>query len=101
MTLPEGWSGATSAAKFANGYVFYTRANGQPERLPILSATDATTIVLGNRPPALYAGMSIDVVLGCDHSMADCRSLHNNIKNFGGCPWIPLDNPVGIKNNFY
>jgi hypothetical protein len=101
LTLPAGWASGTDEAKFANGYVYYDRANGQPERVPILSATDSETLILGNRPPELYAGMSISVVLGCDHSMTDCTGLHSNIQNFGGCPWIPTDNPVGIKNKFY
>ncbi len=35
----------------------------------------------------------IRVILGCDHSMKDCRELHNNLPNFGGCPTLPPKNP--------
>lgn len=38
------------------------------------------------------------VTLGCQRTPDACQTLHGNIVNFGGMPYIPTDNPVG-KNN--
>lgn len=34
-----------------------------------------------------------------DQEKTDCIALHDNIHNFGGCPWIPTENPIN-KNPF-
>ena len=44
--------------------------------------------------PTLTTGQSIDAYAGCDRQLATCRSKFNNIDNFFGHPWIPLDNPA-------
>jgi hypothetical protein len=33
--------------------------------------------------------------------MSDCQDVFNNILNHGGCPWIPLKNPIGNRNQYY
>lgn len=101
ITLPGGWAAGTAEAKFLNGYVEWTNGDGLLERAAILSVGDATTLTLERRPSTLSAGDSLDVVLGCNHQMDDCQTLHSNIQNFGGQPFIPLDNPIGFKSNFY
>lgn len=101
ISLPVGWNGAFAAAKFANGFASWTRSDGRKELLAILKSVDADTLLLAARPRDLVAGQAIDLILGCDHTLTDCTSLHGNTPNFGGCPYIPTENPVGIKNNFY
>lgn len=101
LGLPSGWSSGSDAAKFAGGFIYYERPSGQPERIAILSASDSETLLLANVPPTLVAGMNVDVVLGCNHTIPDCSLLHSNVQNFGGCWQIPTDNPIGLKNNFY
>ena len=32
---------------------------------------------------------------GCQHNMADCNDIFDNLPNYGGFPWIPSKNPVG------
>jgi uncharacterized phage protein (TIGR02218 family) len=101
ITLPGGWNGVTDQEKFVGGYATWTNPSGQPERLSVVAATNADVVILENKPRGLAAGDSIQVLLGCNHTLLDCRQLHNNALNYGGHPWIPTENPVGIKNNFY
>jgi len=61
----------------------------------------------------LSAGMTVNMVLGCNRSLilaeggigldpdTDCHTIHNNMNNFGGCAFIPNKNPIGRLNQFY
>lgn len=40
------------------------------------------------------SGATIDVYPGCDLSMRTCKNKFSNLSNFGGCPYIPFNNPA-------
>lgn len=105
LTLPAGWFGALDPAKFRGGPIEWLAAGGDRVTRGILRVTDdggtGRTLLLGGLPSGLVVGMEVEVALGCNHQMDDCKNLHNNIQNFGGCPWIPTKNPIGNYNNFY
>jgi hypothetical protein len=69
-----------------------------------LKGADKAQLLLDSAAKGLVAGMSVSVILGCNKLAGltdDCIVLHDNIHNFGGMPWIPTKNPIGIKNSFY
>lgn len=105
VVLNAGWFGALTPAKFRSGLIEWTAPNGDKITRAILRVTDdagtGRSLLLGGLPVGLSAGMAVDVSLGCNHQVDDCKDLHNNILNFGGCPWIPVKNPIGNFNNFY
>jgi uncharacterized phage protein (TIGR02218 family) len=41
----------------------------------------------------LTVGDSVELSAGCDHSKATCKAKFNNVRRFGGFPYIPQDNP--------
>ena len=41
----------------------------------------------------LVSGSSADIFAGCDHLRGTCLTKFNNIRNFGGFPYIPQRNP--------
>lgn len=41
----------------------------------------------------LRPGDGVELVKGCDHSLATCKAKFDNVINFGGFPYIPADNP--------
>lgn len=92
LTLLAGWNGSVGVEKYNTGLVEWLNANGGTESRTIIRATD-TTIDLGGPPRDLAALDSIDVILGCNRQMDDCETLHNVIKDFGGQPFIPVENP--------
>jgi hypothetical protein len=100
VTLNAGWEGVFPAAKFLDGLLTWVNDNGSTETRRILSV-NSNTLSLNGFLRDLEVAMSVDVILGCNHQMDDCADLHNNIHNHGGCPWIPVKNPVGIRNQFY
>lgn len=101
ITLSPGWNGAFSAAKFLEGMVEWTNDEGQVEIRKILSVS-GNTLSLSGLLRDLDVAATVSVILGCDHTMdSDCINLHNNIHNFGGCPWIPVKNPIGFRNQYY
>lgn len=105
ITLPAAWFGAFNPAKFQNGTLEWTTPSGSTVIRTILSvrSTSGTgrDLLLGGLPSDLTVGAAVKAVLGCNHQMSDCHDLHNVIKNYGGCPWIPGANPIGPRNNFY
>lgn len=43
---------------------------------------------------AVKSGSQVVLVYpGCDHTIETCRLKFNNVRNFGGFPWIPESNP--------
>lgn len=101
ITLPTGWQGAKDPQRFVGGMVEWTGSNGRKQIRTIMSYVGPGTLRLSGGVDYLAAGMQVTVSLGCRKTMEDCQDVFSNIHNFGGQPWIPTDNPIGIKNNFY
>lgn len=45
----------------------------------------------------ISVGQGVDIVQGCDHTFATCKSKFNNGERFGGCPLVPPRNPFTSK----
>lgn len=105
VSVAAGWSLAVDPSKYIKGMLEWTTPAGMLVRRTILQVSTGTggsaTLLLNGIPNGLAAGSSVTTILGCNHGMTDCKDLHNNMGNFGGHPWIAIDNPVGQKNNFY
>jgi hypothetical protein len=43
----------------------------------------------------------VTVLRGCDHTENSCATRHNNLVNYGGQLWIPLENPVGKISTYF
>jgi hypothetical protein len=100
VTLNSGWEGAFDPTKFTEGMVKWTNDDGQVEARKILSVS-SNTLLLSGLLRDLDVAATVSVILGCNHQMSDCGDLHNNIQNHGGCPWIPVKNPIGFRNQYY
>jgi hypothetical protein len=103
VTLQDGWSGAIDPVKYVGGMIEWSAPAGL-ERRTILRVVDLKTLLLSGPTTGISPGMNIDVILGCNHQMGvepqpdgDCLTLHNNIHNFGGQPWIPTSNPINTN----
>jgi hypothetical protein len=100
VTVGGGWNGAFPAVSFREGIVEWTNDDGGTEKRKILSVS-GNTLALGGLLRELDVGDPVNIILGCNHQMSDCENLFANILNHGGCPWIPLKNPIGYRNNYY
>lgn len=92
VTLATGWQGALNAQDFLGGTFEWTSDVGTEVRAVV--SIDADTLVLDGPTDALAVADSVSVVLGCPRTLAACRDLHDNVNNFGGCPYIPYENIV-------
>lgn len=59
------------------------------------SSQGVSVLTLAGAPRALEVGDTIELSLGCSHTLADCRDVFDNGLNFGGMPYIPTKNPHG------
>jgi len=108
VKLPAGWT-SRDTAKYLDGIFEWTTSDGVAEVRTIKRVeSGGTVLVLSYNPTGLTEGASVSVSLGCNHKAGvasqtdgDCGPLFNNIQNFGGQPWIPFKNPIGIVNNYY
>jgi uncharacterized phage protein (TIGR02218 family) len=79
---------------YAGGFVEWVDGDGNAERRFIrdFSGTDLTL----TQP---FQGIAVDdevtVSPGCDHTMATCDEVYDNLPNYGGFPFIPQKNPFG------
>lgn len=123
LVFNDGWSlsGYTAAPqpaiKALGGLVTWIGPNGRITRTIIDVSVDETEITLNGPTTGLENGDTVEVSLGCNHIFVlnldddgntlglneetDCQFVHANINNFGGQPWIPLDNPIGTNLNKY
>jgi len=87
MTLESADFGAQPDGYWVLGSIEY----GSYKRLAVLHS--GNYITLNAKIPGLETGMSVDAYPGCDGKLATCRDKFDNLLNFGGHPYIPLDNP--------
>lgn len=105
ITLPATWFGPNDPVKYIHGMVEWTGPAGNTVSRSILQVVSLgglpVQLLLTGVATGLSVGSTVTVVLGCNHTMSDCKELHNNLPNFGGCPWISKINPLAGYNNFY
>jgi len=88
------WLVATEFGGQLDGYWVLGCVEYENDKYPI--AEHAGHSIRLSRPIAgLTEGenININVYPGCDGKLATCRDKFNNLLNFGGHPYIPLDNP--------
>lgn len=104
ITLVDGWNVSGFAdTKFITGLVEWDGTTTR-ERRYIRNVVDSGGLAqLQLFAPVwdLVATDSVDVYLGCRRTLDECDTLHSNVLNFGGQPFIPVEgNPVGKNNHF-
>lgn len=98
VLLVTPWRKAgTANADYTGGLIEWTSSAG-PDQRAIKRVRANDWIVLSAPAFDLDVGDTVNVILGCPHTLAGCESLHNNVVNYGGQPYIPTENPIG-KNS--
>lgn len=101
VTFTAPLPGPHAPEKFAGGILTWTNDAGGTEFRTIVSVPGANQIQLRGTLPDLMPGSDVQVTLGCNRSLDDCSTLHQNVLNYGGQPWIPIQNPLGPTNQFF
>lgn len=107
VALSPGWS--SRPEKHLGGIFEWQRDDLSTEMRTIRRVSNGGTVLLLSGPPrGLRPGKLAKAILGCNHKSGvgpqpdgDCLPLHNNVLNFGGAPYIPFKNPIGMVNNYY
>ena len=73
---------------FTRGYIQW----GDYYRMIVNHEGDEITIRFNM--PGFTTGESIDAYAGCDRQLLTCHDKFDNVSEFFGHPWIPLDNPA-------
>lgn len=94
VTLQTGWNGSTADTIYFVGGIFKWETPLGSEYRAIISVDD-DTLLLDGPTHDLEVSDEVEVILGCPRTMDACRNLHNNINNFGGCPFIPTEDIWG------
>lgn len=100
LVLAAGWAPDDLRVKHVGGVFTWQDSGGRTHRRSIEDVS-GNQMRIASFVPDMASGQTVSVTLGCDHTMGDCKALHDNSQNFGGQPQIPLKNPVGITNPFY
>lgn len=97
---------ASVADQYLGGMVEWNNSRGEREVRTIIRITKrvagvgVNSVVVSGNLRDLIEGAPIDLVAGCSRDLAGC-AFHSNTDNFGGCPYIPKENPVGKTTLFY
>lgn len=95
ITLASGWNGTPPGEKYIGGLLEWDGAAGRERRTILRVAGDVLS--LSAPVDELAVSDDVDVVLGCNHQTDDCADLHSNIVNYGGMPYIPVENPISTN----
>ena len=98
VRMSEGWNGPLIPEKYIGGFVTIADKIGF---VWTILRVEGNMLTLSGDVTKLPRNVDLYVYPGCNHDMADCKGVHNNLPNYGGQPWIPLENPFGNRNNFY
>lgn len=95
--IPDG-----DAPKYVGGLLEWNNSDNGRKEVRTISAVSNDRLVITIRGLArgLAGGTSLSLVRGCNHLETGCNQ-HGNILNYGGQPFIPLENPLSTKNQFY
>lgn len=87
---------------FLGGLVEWHNATTDVREIRTISSMsgDGAMVTIRGIMRGLNPGDSVSLIKGCNRLMSGCN-LHNNILNYGGQPFIPLENPLSSKNQFY
>lgn len=94
VTVSPGWNGPFAADRFAGGIL--KTGDGEERTIQKVQGDD---LLLGGGIGSLETGDTVALSLGCAHTTDACQ-LFGNILNYGGQPWIPIDNPFANINRF-
>jgi uncharacterized phage protein (TIGR02218 family) len=63
----------------------------------LIMNNDGRTITVFYPFSRIAVGDTVELTTGCDHTKATCKAKFDNVRRFGGFPYIPTDNPfVGV-----
>lgn len=92
---------AIARGKYLGGMVMWTDEDGKSRVATITAFNASLAIYLRGYTGGINVGDQVKLILGCNRTMGDCQNLHNNILNFGGQPFIPLESPLSETSIFY
>lgn len=100
LVLNGDWFGERDPQDYAGGMIQWTTPRELKSRTILRVSPEGQLTLIGPLRD-VNAGMTINVIRGCDHTTTGCRKHttvgaphQNNIVNYGGQPWIPLKNPT-------
>lgn len=93
VSLAAGWNGTYDLIDFTGGLISFIPASG-PTQYRMVAQARATTLVFVGSSDGLDEYPTIQLALGCPHTLDGCLDLHDNSRRYGGFPYQPLDNPV-------
>jgi hypothetical protein len=99
IALNAGWHLARVPTDYLGGIASWLDGDGRVARRTIVSAS-ANSIRLSTGWLDQGGLVSVTLTMGCDKTQSSCQDRHNNIQNYGGCPFMPLQNPIGVRNNY-
>lgn len=99
ITLSSSLLSAYPDGRFAGGFMEWEVTPGRIEKRGI-KAHVGSYIEITHPIPDIQGLDTINVYLGCKHTLTDCHATFNNAVNYGGFPFVPKQNPMGQSSVF-
>lgn len=91
----------SAADRYRGGIVTWINSKGQRESLGIRHiGNNALGVYFTGKIRDLPVGTTIEISMGCNHTTQNCL-MFNNILNYGGQPYIPLNNPAQSQSSIF
>lgn len=86
--------------QIAGGIIEWTDPETGRSEVRTIARKNGLILVIRGTLRGLAPGVSVKISRGCNHRMSGCNAF-GNILNYGGQPFIPRDNPLSSKSQFY
>ena len=88
-------------ADYRSGLALWVYSAPKSSLRTILAVSpDGLTLTIRGSLRGLLNGMTVSLTKGCNRTEENCTRIFANILNYGGQPFIPLENPLSSKNQF-
>ena len=89
----DGLTLTVAGISTADNYFTHGYLEAGDHRKTMIAAHEGSTLTLRYKISTIVSGTAVDCYPGCDLDIETCRDKFNNVVNFFGHPYIPLNNP--------
>jgi uncharacterized phage protein (TIGR02218 family) len=85
----DGW--------YSGGYVTWVNTDTNVTERRFILLHVGQDLQLDSALIGIASGATVKIYPGCDRTLQTCHDKFSNNLNYGGVPWVPLNNPFGTN----
>jgi len=100
--VPVNWEGPLGTSRYRGGFVSWNNSvTGTVDTRGIVRIQSGDNrLIINGEVYGVEVGDTLSIFPGCNKTLSTCKNVFGNLRNFGGFPWIPVENPFGRRHSY-